>query len=114
MNPTQSSTAALDTDHHTDQRTRLVQGLRDIADFLDQHPDIPADHPSLVLLHLADRQEVDRIAAMLGVRSTENTRSTHYRAGISFGPIRYEALSIARTEMAARTALQTDSTNVTP
>src|SRR5487761_1790527 len=78
-------------------RAKVINGLRQLADCLDNHPDLPVasfgwevnvyphqDDPA------ASRTEVDRIAATLGTDVTDDTgQGGHYRAGRSFGLISY-------------------------
>jgi hypothetical protein len=103
-------------------RAKVIGGLRQLADWLDAHPDVPVCpfgwDLSIYPQHAddADRAaEVDRIAAILGVDVTDETqRGGHYIASRSFGLITYEAVYIPRARRAASAALMSYHDCVTP
>jgi len=91
----------------TDPATRddFITGLRDLADYLASHPavTVPLYGAEIYLpAHLTDHggcTQVDRFARQMGVTVADNiTRTGHYEAVRSFGPIGYRmiALSTAR------------------
>jgi hypothetical protein len=88
-----------------DHRQATIDGLRALATFLQEHPDVPVPPYTTTLLYHADGTdeeqyaEVDRVAALLDVTPTANAKDTHYRAARSFGPITYEALAIRAAYM---------------
>ena len=94
-------------------RTDFITGLRDLADFLDTNPAVPAPSSSLnVYCFLPDAEDdsmiaaVDRIAAYLGtVADLGDVRHGHYTAAISFGPVRYEVAALLSTARIRRRAL---------
>jgi hypothetical protein len=103
-------------------RTKVIGGLRQLADWLDAHPDVPVSpfgwdlsiYPQFA--EDADRAaEVDRIAAILGVDVTDQTGDGgHYIASRAFGLITYEAVHIPRARRAASAALMSYRDCVTP
>lgn len=106
-----------------DERSAFVQGLRDLADFIETHPDLPLPDPSsTVSPYLGSsvpatdehrRAEVDRIASILGVTASE-TGHHHYIAVRHFGPIAYKAVAINAEEMERYTALMSYNNAVEP
>lgn len=88
-----------------DERSRLIDGLRAVAQFLQDHPDIPAPRWADVLVfppdgsHEEKRAEIDTIAARIGTETSESTGG-HYSCSISFGPVEYRAVAIPETPKA--------------
>ncbi|MCP2335188.1 hypothetical protein [Actinomadura rupiterrae] len=92
-----------------DSRASVITGLRELADFLESHPDLPGPRFSLVSVLVDDgtddqqRAEVDRIAQILGVEATDSAVG-HYTASRSFGlidnpgSVEYEATAITRPD----------------
>ena len=82
-----------------DERDRLIGGLRALAQFLQDHPDIPAPRWTDVLVFPPDgsdeqqRAEIDVIASRIGTETRESARG-HYSCSISFGPVKYRAVAI--------------------
>jgi hypothetical protein len=84
-----------------EQRVRLVAGLRNLADFLDQNPDVPAPWQADLLVfppEASDAEmfaEIDAIAELIGAdASDDGSPSGHYSAVRSFGPVQYRAVAI--------------------
>jgi hypothetical protein len=81
------------------ERDRLIGGLRALAQFLQDHPDIPAPRWISVLVFPPDgpdeeqRAEIDVIASRIGT-GTDESASGHYSCSISFGPVEYRAVVI--------------------
>src|SRR2546425_13008401 len=95
---------------NTDHRQAIIDGLRELAQFLADHPDVPVD---------ADRfgycvggnddahgiAEVQAIAGVLGSEVTTNQArrpdgaATHYQTRRQFGPGAYEAFYVTRRQM---------------
>ena len=78
-------------------RDQVIAGLRDLADFLEQHPDVPVNSFTTVAYSVDNRAEpgkrrpeVDRIAEILDVDAADDG---HYRASRMFGPVEYVAVS---------------------
>jgi hypothetical protein len=81
------------------KRAALIAGLRDLADYLESSPEVPAPVYSDVLTFPPDgewagmRTEIDVIAAHMGVPA-RLTSGGHYIAARSFGPVGYRAVAI--------------------
>jgi hypothetical protein len=106
----------------TDQRAALVAGLRELADFIEAHPDLPVPEtftetrvePHLHGTDEEDRAEVDRIAAIIGA-VPETTRGGHYQVSRKFGGgVTYRAIAIPNQEMARWGALMSYDNAVKP
>ena len=84
-----------------EQRVRLVAGLRNLADFLDRNPDVPAPWEADLLVfppEASDAEmfaEIDTIAELIGstASDTDSPRG-HYSAVRDFGPVQYRAVVI--------------------
>jgi hypothetical protein len=90
-------------------RAAWVAGLRDLADFLAGHPDVPVPpvyHTQGITVFPEDgtdeerRAEVDRAAGVLGVQAAESGGG-HYLAVRTFGPAQYTAVMIPSAGRAA-------------
>ena len=90
--------------HSTDPDTRkaFITSLRDLADYLSDHPGIPVPlYGTTINLSLdsADhggREQVDRIAALLGTSVEDTLASTgYYQVKRFFGPIEYVAYAVS-------------------
>ena len=81
------------------ERAALISGLRNLADYLESTPEVPAPIYSDVLTFPPHgdwsemRAEIDAIAARLGVTACE-TWGSHYVASRHFGPVEYRAVAI--------------------
>ena len=83
-------------------RTQTITGLRALADFLENNPDIPVREYGDEYTYFTraendttERAEVDRIAAALGETVTDETgRGGHYTVSKTFGRITYTATHI--------------------
>jgi hypothetical protein len=91
----------------TDPATRhaFITGLRDLADYIARHPAVTVPLCGAEIYLPADLTDhggcpqVEHFARQMGVTVTDNiTRTGHYEAARSFGPVRYRmiALSTAR------------------
>ena len=82
-----------------DERSRLIDGLRALAEFLQGYPEVPAPRWADVLVFPPDgadaekRAEIDLIASRLAAEPCE-TVSGHYSVSVSFGPVQYRAVAI--------------------
>jgi hypothetical protein len=101
-------------------RARMIVGLRTLADFLEDHPELPVpEYGSEVTVYpdgteAEQRAEIDRIAAILGVNPTDNTgRDGHYTAETTFGRITYRAVYIPSRVWARHHARNSYWTNIT-
>ena len=84
-----------------EERARVIAGLRDLADFLDRNPQVPA--PRFTDLFVfppsgSDAQmftEIDAIAALIGTTASDaDSLAGHYSAIRGFGPVQYRAVAI--------------------
>lgn len=87
------------------ERDLLIAGLRELADFLDRNPDIPAPSGADFFVFPADASdaemfaEIDSIARLIGVTaSADGSPHGHYRAIRDFGPVQYRAVAIPRDD----------------
>ena len=85
-------------------RAALVAGLRELADFLASHPDVPVPesyHEHTITLFPGGgtddekRVGVDAAASALGVAAGDADGCGHYRAERAFGPVVYRAVMIS-------------------
>lgn len=82
------------------ERTALIQGLRDLADYLESSPEIPVVSHATVYAFPADgpctemRAEIDSIASRLGIQARES--GSQYTAARDFGPVEYRAVAICK------------------
>jgi len=84
-----------------EERIRVIAGLRDLADFLDRNPQVPA--PSFTDLFVfpppgSDAEmfaEIDVIAALIGTTASDaDSPAGHYSTVRDFGPVQYRAIAI--------------------
>jgi hypothetical protein len=83
------------------ERGRLIAGLRQLADFLGQNPDVPAPRCTEVIVFPARGSnaemfaEIDVIARQIGATaSSAGSPAGHYSAARDFGLVRYRAVAI--------------------
>lgn len=86
---------------NSDERAKLIAGLRGLADFLDQNPHIPAPRYTDLLVFPADGSdaemfaEIDVIADQIGTTASDaDSPAGHYSAVRDFGPVQYRAVAI--------------------
>jgi hypothetical protein len=86
-----------------EERVRLIAGLRDLAEFLDRNPQVPAPPYADLLVFPptgTDAEmfaEIDVIAGQIGATaSRDETPAGHYRASRWFGSVQYRAVAIPR------------------
>jgi hypothetical protein len=85
---------------NNEERARLIAGLRDLAEFLDQNPQVPAPRYTDMLVFPptgSDAEmfaEVDTIAEQVGTTASAEEPAGHYRAVRYFGPVQYRAVAI--------------------
>src|SRR5690348_13364386 len=92
---------------NSEERARLIAGLRGLAEFLDQNPQVPAPRSTDLLVFPpvgTDAEmfaEIDAIAGQLGTTASDaDSPAGHYSASCDFGPVQYRAVAIPH---AART-----------
>ncbi len=83
------------------ERARLIAGFRALADFLQDHPDVPAPRWADVMVFPPDgteeemRAEIDQVAVRIGTEPADRTADHgHYTASRNFGPVEYRAVAI--------------------
>lgn len=86
---------------NSEERARLISGLRDLADFLDKSPEIPAPRRTDLLVFPQDGSdaemfaEIDAIAGQIGTTASDaDSPSGYYSAVREFGPVQYRAVAI--------------------
>jgi hypothetical protein len=84
-----------------EQRVRLVARLRNLANFLDRNPDVPAPSRADLLIFppgASDAEmfaEIDTIAELIGSTASDtDSLHGHYSAVHDFGPVQYRAVAI--------------------
>lgn len=86
---------------NADERGRLIVGLRALAAFFQDHPDVPAPRWADIYVFPpcgTDEQmraEIDQIAARIGTVATDDADHGHYAASRHFGPVQYRAVAIS-------------------
>jgi hypothetical protein len=95
-------------DANSEERARLLAGLRDLAEFLDQNPSVPAPQKTDMLVFPpvgSDAEmfaEIDVIAGQIDATASDaDSPAGHYSAYRNFGPVQYRAVAIphnARTD----------------
>jgi hypothetical protein len=87
-----------------EKRAWLIAGLRDLAEFLDRNPTVPAPYRADMLVFPpvgSDAEmfaEIDAIAVLIGTTaSDDDSPSGHYSAYRNFGPVQYRAVAIPRS-----------------
>ena len=107
----------------TDPGTRqaLITGLRELADYLDQHPAVPVpEYGTEISLSASGTDnggctQVAQFARQLGVPVPNSiTYSGHYDAARQFGPVGYRMIAISDDAMALYKACVSYSGAVTP
>jgi hypothetical protein len=84
-----------------EERERLIAGLRELADFLAQNPDVPLPRHTDVLVFPARGSnaemfaEIDVIARQIGATASDaDSPAGHYSAVRDFGRVHYRAVAI--------------------
>jgi hypothetical protein len=107
----------------TDPGTRraFITGLRDLADYLDQHPAVPVPrYGTEVYLSASSTDDggcaqVRQFARQLGITPPETiSYSGHYEAARRFGPVGYRMIAISAAAMARHRAAGSYYGCVTP
>lgn len=86
---------------NSEERERLIAGLHDLADYLNDNPQIPAPRYTDLLVFPpagSDAEmfaEIDAVADRIGTTATDaDSPAGHYRAARNFGPVEYRAVAI--------------------
>ena len=87
-----------------EERVQLIAGLRDLAEFLDQNPEVPAPWGTDILVFPIEASdvemfaEIDTIAELIGSTACDaDSPRGHYSAVRNFGPVQYRAIAIPHT-----------------
>ena len=95
---------------NSEERAGLIAGLRDLADFLDQNPQVPAPRCTDLLVFPpagSDAEmfaEIDVIAEQIGATASDaDSPAGHYSASRDFGPVQYRAVAIPHGARTPRT-----------
>jgi hypothetical protein len=101
------------------ERSSLIAGLRDLADFLEARPEVPTPRWIDMLVfppHGTDdevKAEIKRIAALIDVSVNDQTADDgHYTAARKFRPVQYEAVAILAGWQARRAARMSYAENI--
>jgi hypothetical protein len=82
------------------ERQALISGLRELASFLENNPEVPAPKNTDVLVfpphasHAENRGEVDAIGSRIGSGIEISPAYRHYVTSRRFGPVEYRAVAI--------------------
>ena len=86
---------------NSEERAGLIAGLCELAEYLDQNPDVPAPCCTDLLVFPpagSDAEmftEIDVIAAQIGTTASDaDSPAGHYSAVRGFGPVQYRAVAI--------------------
>jgi hypothetical protein len=84
-----------------EERVRLIAGLRDLTEFLNQNPQVPAPRRTDLLVFPPEGTdaemfaEIDVIAGQIGATASDaDSNAGHYTAVRDFGPVQYRAVAI--------------------
>ena len=95
---------------NADERARLIAGFRALANFLQDHPDVPAPCWTDVMVFPPDatdeemRAEIDQIAARIGAEPVDRTADRRSLHGITQLRAReYRAVAICATRVRTST-----------
>jgi hypothetical protein len=86
------------------ERQALISGLRELTDFLESDPDVPAPIYTdfLVFPPCASddekRREVDAIASLIGTGTETSSSHRHCQTSRRFGPVEYRTVAIPADE----------------
>ena len=90
------------------ERRDLIDGLRVMASFLTDHPDVPAPRFADVMVFPEGtdpekRASIDEIASHIGTFTHDATaQGGHYTTSRSFGPVEYRAVAIPASKPPVR------------
>ena len=82
------------------ERQALISGFRELADFLESNPNVPAPTYAGVLVFPPsasdeeNRREVDVIASLIGAGTKTYSSRCHYATSRQFGAVEYRAVAI--------------------
>jgi hypothetical protein len=87
------------------ERKALISGLRELAGFLEENPEVPAPkYADMVVFPFhagsdaGQRREIDTIASLIGSGAEISSHYRHYTTSRRFGPVEYRAVAIPSDE----------------
>ncbi len=86
------------------ERQALISGFRELADFLEGNPEVPAPKYAYMLVFpplasdAENRSEIDVIASRIGSGTEISSPRSHYVTSRQFGPVEYRAVAIPSDE----------------
>jgi hypothetical protein len=86
------------------ERQAIISGLRELADFLEENPEVPAPKYADVRVFpprasdAENQSEIDMIAALIGSGTEISHFGRHYKTTRQFGPVGYHAVAIPEDE----------------
>lgn len=113
--------SAMSSIPEAEHRARVIDGLRLLATYLDDHPDVPVGYTPVSLEFSASASrsdeeacaEVDRVASMLGAVTETSSRGT-YSASKCFGAAAYRVYAAPKAETSRVNAGLSYLDSVTP
>jgi hypothetical protein len=104
---------------NAEERSSLISGLRALAGFLEQNPEVPAPRwADLMVFPPAStdqemKAEIDTIAALIGADIKDDTADEgHYTTARGFGAVQYRAVGIPARLRALRRAQMSYTENM--
>jgi hypothetical protein len=104
---------------NAEERSNLIAGLRDLADFLEGRPEVPAPRWADVMVfprHSTEAQmkaAIDAIATLIDTDINDETAENgHYTASREFGPVQYKAVGIPARSLACRDTQASGTENI--
>lgn len=86
---------------NAEERSRLITGLRELADFLETRREVPAPRWTEVFVFPSSttddemKREIDAVAALIGSSVDDSTADQlNYVTTRNFGPVQYRAVAI--------------------
>jgi hypothetical protein len=86
---------------NADERDHLIDGLRALAAFLQDYPDVPAPRWADIYVFPPRgtdeqmRAKIDQIVARIGTVATDDADHGHYAVSRHFGLVQYRAVAIS-------------------
>ncbi|WP_460652325.1 hypothetical protein [Kribbella endophytica] len=100
-------------------RAELIRGLFELAAFVADHPELPLPKVQADIWprgddYVAEVDQVNDVAAALGVTAGFASGGAHYRAARRFGAVEVQSVAITRESMEALRAHMSYRDNVQP
>jgi hypothetical protein len=86
-----------------ERRTRTIQGLRDLATFLEANPELPIQHYTSMMISVQEKSELQSVARIMG-EATKQMDGEWVSLIRMFGEIKYEVF-IDRAKVCGRTVV---------